>query len=271
MSRVCALSPALLAHGAVALLCIALLVLAGQPLITDDMWFHLALGKAFATGGPWLAHDPHLFTAAGPPSTSSWLADLTLYHIACLIGISGLRILHVLLVIAILLLAWRVLWRAARSPLLASAGLSVFIVLSTYRIAQLRPHLITIIATLSLYLLLFENPQKLSALRISLAVGLCAAWANFHGAFLLAPIFIGGASLAVFMAGRFQSPGDRIRSFERASALGLAFALVLVATALNPSGVHAHLAYSSAGADTLELSAVVRRVSRPGPCAGRSC
>ena len=45
---------------AVALL---LLVSAGQPLFTEDTWWHLAMGEAYRANGPWLAADPTLHTA----------------------------------------------------------------------------------------------------------------------------------------------------------------------------------------------------------------
>ena len=80
---------------AVAMLLAALTVwLAGQPLYANDTWIHLALGRAFAAGGPWLAVDPYLFAAPGPPDPSSWLGAITLFEIQSLLGLQALRVFH---------------------------------------------------------------------------------------------------------------------------------------------------------------------------------
>src|SRR4029453_10219306 len=70
---------ATLGHGAAAVAAALLLLAAGQPLFTDDAWWHLALGRAFAERGPWLPEDPLLFAAASPPSPSAWLFALMLH------------------------------------------------------------------------------------------------------------------------------------------------------------------------------------------------
>ncbi|MGY8738985.1 MAG: hypothetical protein ACKVIW_15880, partial [bacterium] len=67
---------ALLIHGPALALVLITLALVGQPIYANDTWIHLALGEAFASQGPLLAADPHLFAAPGPPSPSSWLGSL---------------------------------------------------------------------------------------------------------------------------------------------------------------------------------------------------
>ena len=39
---------------ALALIGLATLVAVGQPIITDDIWIHLTLGRAYLDQGPWL-------------------------------------------------------------------------------------------------------------------------------------------------------------------------------------------------------------------------
>src|SRR2546426_11386084 len=96
-----------------------LLVSVGQPIITDDLWWHLGLGRAFAAHGPWLAEDPLLFAPAGPPSPASWLADVALAGVAHAVGFYALRALHAAAAAAILALAWGELRRASGPPALA--------------------------------------------------------------------------------------------------------------------------------------------------------
>ena len=93
-----------------------LLVAVGQPIFTDDLWWHLALGEAHASSGPWLSEDPLLYTAAGPPSSAAWLCDLALFGVLELLGFPGLRILHVLGVALSFALGWSLLRRASGSP-----------------------------------------------------------------------------------------------------------------------------------------------------------
>ena len=78
----------------------ATLWLVGQPLYANDTWIHLALGEAFAAQGPWLAADPYLYAAPGPPAPSSWLGSTALYGVQSAVGFFGLRAAHVAAVAA---------------------------------------------------------------------------------------------------------------------------------------------------------------------------
>ncbi|MGH7337293.1 MAG: hypothetical protein ACREI7_06940, partial [Myxococcota bacterium] len=79
---------------------------AAQPLIAEDTWWHLAIGRVYAASGPWLDADPFLFTAAGPPAPAAWLFDVALHAVERSLGFTGLRALHALLAAAILAAAW---------------------------------------------------------------------------------------------------------------------------------------------------------------------
>lgn len=235
--------------------CALMLVAAGQPIFTDDAWWHLALGRAFAASGVPLGDDPLLFAAAGPAQTGSWLWDVALWHALSLGGFAGLRALHVALVAAILALAWSQLRRASASAALASLGTAAFVALAAYRLVQLRPHLFTMLALLVLHRLLVEPGARTSVGRIALAVALVALWANVHASFPLAFVLLGAAAVGCALA----SLGEGAEGPQRARALGLAAALVLalVASLANPSGVDALRPYFVAGSETPALAAVV--------------
>ncbi len=94
-------------------LAVLLLIAVGQPVFTDDAWWHLALGRAYAQVGPWLSGDPLLFTAPGPPVPAAWLADLLLYATQHVGGFAALRALHVAVVAGILALTWLLLARTS--------------------------------------------------------------------------------------------------------------------------------------------------------------
>lgn len=220
------------------------------------MWWHLALGRAYAVQGPWLDADPLLYTATGPPAPAAWLADLFLYGVHRIAGYEGLRALHVLCVAAILALVWHALRRAAASAWLASFGTLIFLVLSAYRLFQLRPHLATILATLVFYLLLFESGRRPGPRRIAFACVLFAVWANVHGAFLLGPILLIAAIAGVLVGAAAQGRHALAATTPLVRAFGLALVLGLAATLFNADGTGQHVAYFSAGTASPELGTI---------------
>jgi len=231
---------------------------AGQPIYANDTWIHLALGEAFLREGPWLAADPHLFAAAGPPSPSSWLGSLALYGTWLATGFTGLRIAHALAVALILALAFRLARGAGASRAGASGVVAGFVVLSTYRLVQLRPELFTIAATLALHPLLIAQREGPAPARVVAAALIAALWANVHAAFVLGPVLVSGAALAVFVGALGPAAvGVRAAERRRAGRLAIAGLAMLVASVANPQGLDAHLAYFQAGRETLELTAVI--------------
>jgi len=249
-------------HAAFAIVAALLLAAAAQPLQTDDAWWHLALGRAYAAHGPWLESDPLLHTAAGPPAPAAWLADLTLYAVGEATGFVGLRTVHALLLLSILLLAWGLLHRASASRSLASVGAAAFAALAAYRVFQLRPELATILATLLLYRWLLEGPAPPSRRRVAMGVALLLLWANLHSGFLLGPILLGAAIGGLLVGAAIGPPDARRADLLRARRLAWALGLGLAATLLNPDGVGQHLAYFRAGSETPELARVADEWAR---------
>jgi tetratricopeptide (TPR) repeat protein len=234
----------------------ALLAAAGQPLFTDDTWWHLALGRAYAAHGPWLPADPLLFTSAGPPAPAAWLADAALYFTHSLGGFPALRILHVAAVAGIVSLLWSLLARATGSRLLANAGACLFICIAAYRLVQLRPHLFTIFAALLLYRLLFEGAAPISRARAAGAIALLAIWANVHAAFLLGPVLVTTVLLGLILGEAAKPVAQRNFTSTRIRSLATVLVLGSLATCINPEGFGPHSAYFIAGIDTPSLGRV---------------
>ncbi len=254
--------PGWIAVGATTVLLGLLLVATGQPILSDDIWLHLSLGRAYAAEGPWLSADPLLAAAPGPPLPSAWLTDVIFYLGQWLTGFQGLRILHVGLVAALLLLAGSALKRASGSLLVASLATSAFAVLAAYRVVQIRPHLFTMLAVLILYRLLFEHRRPPSRSQIAGAIALCLVWANLHAGFVLGPLFIGAGLGGTLLAAFFGRGEARQEASQRATRLGVAFVLAGLATAINPSGFDPHIAYWVAGSDTPDLGRVADEWTR---------
>jgi hypothetical protein len=253
----------LCAHACGAAIVAGLLAVVSRPIFTDDLWWHLALGRAYANAGPWLLEDPLLFTAPGPPAPAAWLSDLLLYDLHVVFGFTGLRIAHVLLVAAIAWLVWSTIQRTCRSAALASLCMGFVLAASTYRLVQLRPHLFTIIAALLLARWLFATPQEDARWRAPAAVALLASWANLHAGFVLGPAMLGvvAAAWLVHDAVRWGRVAPGALSPRTRGLLGV-LAVATLATLLNPSGITPHLAYWMAGDETPSLARVGDEWSR---------
>jgi tetratricopeptide (TPR) repeat protein len=253
--------PAALALLSLAALVVLLLVVVGRPLATDDLWWHLALGERYASEGVQLDSDPLLQTATEAPAAASWLFDVAAHGVACSVGFQGLRLLHVGLVAAILVLTHSLFRRAWPSTPAACLASAFWISISWYRLVQLRPELATILATLILYRLLLEQRGPPSWRRVGGAVALLLVWANVHAAFVIGPLLL-VAALAGTGLWALLDRTIAVRSGATArtspaisgTALALGAALVLGTAAawLNPRGLDQLIAFStSAGSPRL--------------------
>jgi tetratricopeptide (TPR) repeat protein len=237
-------------------LTLMLIAAVGQPLFTDDTWWHLAHGKAYAQQGPNLSADPLLYAAPTPPAPAAWLADVALYGLDRMGGFTALRISHVLLVLGILGVLWSLLAKASRSLTVASTGTIVFICLATYRLIQLRPHLFTILAALLLYQWLFSRSRVPSMRQVAYTTILLGVWANVHAAFVLGPAIV-GIGLAGVLIGEALKPKEERQFYStRIRRLAAAFVLGSLATCINPAGFEPHFAYVIAGDETPSLARV---------------
>ncbi|MCP4039956.1 MAG: hypothetical protein GY733_23625 [bacterium] len=241
------------------------LIAVAQPLFAEDTWWHLSMGRAYASAGVWLEADPVLFTAEGPPAPAAWLSSLALHAVERAVGFQGLRVAHVAIVASILVLAWSLLRRVSASAAYASGATALFCALSGYRLFQLRPDLVSILLALLIGWWLSEpdpneapataRPAHRDAKKIGAVIVTMAIWANAHAGFVLGPILLTTAIVSMSIArgvtnDETRAGTDRIRWVAWALLLGL------IATLLNPAGASPHLLYFTAGDATPELSLV---------------
>jgi hypothetical protein len=242
------------ARGAAAVCLAVLLFLVGRPIATDDLWWHLALGRLYSDGGPWVRAEPFLFTAPQQSTVPhEWLFQVALYAVHSWLGFQGLRLLHLAAVALILVGVYRAFSRAAGREIPALLALAVFIALAWYRLFQFRPELLSLAALLLLQRWVFEPSAKLSAGRLALAVLLFLVWANAHSVFLVGLALVLAALLgsALEDALRLRLPRtsaagpEAARRFPSARSRALAGVLVLgaLATLLNPRGLAQHLTF----------------------------
>ncbi len=248
--------PAFFSGLALGILLFLILLVAGQPIFTDDAWLHLALGKVYAASGPWLERDPLLASAPGAPTPAAWLFDVVLFAVHRVAGFTGLRLVHVGFVAAILALALRQLRRASGSWPVAHLATALFVVLAAYRLAQLRPHLFTMLAVLVVYAIAFARERALSRRDVGVLALIFAVWANVHAAFLLGPILLGAGAAGLVAMAPLRSAAARAGDLRRAASLAIGGIAGGLATLLNPAGLRPHLAFFVAGSDTPSLGRV---------------
>ncbi len=258
--------------GAIALVAMvaAMIQLAGRPLSTDDFWWHLKMGEIYASQGFDLEADPISFTAEGPPDPHQWLFGVSLHGARQLVGLQGLRVIHAVLVVGILWLAFSSFRRVSGSTLIACAATSMWLAISWWRLFQFRPDLLSIAATLGIYRLLFEAwyvDGKLSAgargvgswvppaptwPKVFAAVAVLVVWANMHTLFAIGPALVVAALLGCVLMEALRwvaRPGsDAPAALKQASTpvaqrLAAALGLGLVATLFNPRGIDQHLTF----------------------------
>jgi len=239
------ISRARVAVAGLAVLCVLapILVLSAGPVRTNDLWFHLAAGRAYAEQGPWPDADPLLHTAHDDaPVQHEWLFGVGVWALESTAGFSGLRIAPLLTVLATSGLAFACFRRAGVPTAGALAGTTAFLAISWWRLIQLRPDLVSIPATLLTWWLILSGPSRPGAGRIAAAAALALLWANMHSLFAIGPALIVAGILAVglraILARRLRE-GD----VEDARALLMAAAAMLLAALLNPRGIGQHLTF----------------------------
>lgn len=118
---------------------------AAGPVKTPDAWFHLKMGEVYLSEGLWPNADPLLHTAHDDaPVQHEWLFGVSLHVLHQAVGFQGLRVVHALVVVGVMLLAWLIFYRASGSDIVACWATCLFIVLSWWRLWPLRPDLVSI-------------------------------------------------------------------------------------------------------------------------------
>ncbi len=241
--------PGLLAAGFLLPIAAIVIWLAGRPIATDDLWWHLALGAAYAREGPWPLAEP-MFHTVGDQKTlpQEWLFQVALHGWHALVGFPGLRALHAATVAGILAAAFAIFRRAA--PSLASAALAtaLFACLAWYRLFQLRPDLFSIPATFALTALLLSRDSTPGPRAIAAALGLLLVWANVHPLFAVGLALLLAGLLGVTLEsllGRLLPRAERagFAPTARARPLALALGLGLLVTLVNPRGLAQHATF----------------------------
>ncbi|MBW2388753.1 MAG: hypothetical protein JRG89_09975 [Deltaproteobacteria bacterium] len=249
--------------GAFGLLFVAALslYLAAAPTFTNDFWFHLKMGEVYWLEGLWPDTDPMLHTALPhAPIQHEWLFGVALHGLERATGFAGIRIVHGLVVMLTLWLAFSVARRSCRNTLVACLVATSFAILAWTRFFQVRPDLLSIPATLLTWRLLIDT-HRIPSLRQLLAFALMILiWANAHSLFALAPLLLIAAVLGLGVRAVAEwvladvAAGDRRVALALtrrvAISLGFAIGIALLVSLLNPRGFEQLLTFFSSSRDT---------------------
>lgn len=217
----------LLLVGLGALVGLRLLLDLAQPLLADDTWWHVALGRVFLAQHGLPAAEPLLFTSVGHAQHyQEWLFEVLVALVDRAGGLPALRALELVLGAAVLQQVYRFGRHQGFTPSVALVLVASVVLFAYQRLLQLRPELVAMLAFFAL-LNLYCVP-RLGAARAAAVVALVVLWTNVHATVLIVFPFMLAWQLV-------HARGARAHIV----ALLAAFAAV----ALNPQGLRQYVFY----------------------------
>jgi hypothetical protein len=209
----------------------AALVLSSGPVRDPDVYWHVRLGgellrthSIHAAGSNW-----SLTAAHGTWTSSEWLAEVALHGFVSAFGWQGMLIFQGV-VAALLLAAVAAAVRPGRDPR-ARAVVFAIMVISLAPFFQARPQSISLVLLAWLGILCRNVLLERRAPNVPLFLCVVLVWAQLHGLWILAPLFIAGAAVLRLLDSRCA---DDLRFTGR--AIGIAV-LGLAAGCINPLGL----------------------------------
>jgi beta-lactamase class A len=202
---------------------------AGLSRLSDNSFFwHLRTGRLILDHG--IPHgDPYSFTAEGTRWVAqSWLAEVLYGALDRTVGAFGIQLLVAVTGALVAVFTFRLVLLLCRDHLVA-VGLTLAAIGASFTLWSERPLFLGLLALVGL-LWIVEVPDRPLGRRALLALPpLIWLWANVHGTYTLAFVYLG-----LHLAGRWLEGAPPWRGRERiiAQAAGLALGAILV----NPYG-----------------------------------
>lgn len=179
------------------------------PLPPNDLWWHMAAGRAMVEEGAWLTTNRWAYTlpADAPYTYQSWLSEVLLYEVWHLGGVPLLSLARTLAVtLSYSLLAWHA-WRRTGGNGKAVALAVLLAVLVGWNNWTLRPQTLALLPAAAFVVVLGEYLAGRLAARWLVALPvLMSLWVNLHGSFAVG---IGLIALAWFGVALSRLRGHR--------------------------------------------------------------
>ena len=183
-------------------LCLLLLipVAAARWTFTPDFWWHLVLGRDALDSGVVQAVEQYSWTAPGVAyQAHSWATGVLFAGVDRLGGLSALEVIAFAGVVASCRLVHALGREWGAGPWTSAAATTLFFSTSI-RLLTLRPQLFTY-ALLAWLVLAWLRWRRGADRMLLLAPLVAIPWANLHGAFVLAPAFLGLVAGLSFVSG----------------------------------------------------------------------
>ena len=215
----------------VLLLCV--FVMAAQPIIDPDFWWHLRTGQYIWGTGSIPRQDIFSHTLPGQPwITHEWLTEVFLYSVYALAGQEGLILAFGTIITGAFALLYL---QCSGRPYLASFVVVLAAITSAVTWG-VRPQMFSLLLSSTfLYILhLYRHGRRR---QIWLLPPLMVLWANLHGSFFLGVVFpavyiVGAVVDNVFMEGK-----DLGLTWRDVRLLSIVTLVTAAAPVLNPNGV----------------------------------
>ncbi|NJN66210.1 MAG: hypothetical protein HC884_05605 [Chloroflexaceae bacterium] len=220
------------------------------PLPPNDLWWHMAAGRAMVEEGRWIQTNRWAYTLPLDASYvyQSWLSELTLYGLWRLGDVPMLTLARTVAITGSYgLITWHA-WRRSGRGKAATLAL-VLAVLIGWNNWTLRPQTLVLLPGMAFVVVLGEYLDGRVSSRWLLALPLLmVVWVNGHGSFglgcgLLALAWVGTLIRAIRRGGGGGVPGEdgaddpTARARQQVGPLLLAGGGTLLATMVNPLGV----------------------------------
>jgi hypothetical protein len=166
---------------------LAVFVMAVQPSVDTDSWWHLRSGAWILENGQILKSDPFSLTRQGQTWVyPGWLSQIILFSVYNSLGIAGLN----LFTGAMVLIAFTLLWMTLEGKGLLRAFILLFAAATSGLYWSARPQILTLVFT-SATLFLLEGAKRGKQKRLWILPILIAIWVNMHGGFIVGYLLVG--------------------------------------------------------------------------------
>jgi hypothetical protein len=166
---------------------LAVFVMAVQPSLDTDSWWHLRSGAWILENGQILKSDPFSLTRQGQAWIyPGWLSQIILIVVFNSLGIPGLNLFTGLMVLT----AFAILWVTLEGKDLLRAFILLLAATTSGLYWSARPQIFTLVfASATLFLL--EGAKREKSKRLWILPILITIWVNMHGGFIVGYLLIG--------------------------------------------------------------------------------